>query len=62
MSLASEAIQGPALTLQCIDHVKGSDRLAATVLGVCDSVTDNVLQEHLEDTCAGRVTGFSKDK
>ena len=50
--LASEAIQGSALTLERIDHVEGSDCLAATVLGVCDSVTDDVLQEHLEDTCA----------
>ena len=49
--LASKAVQGPALTLQCIHDIEGSDCLAAAVLGVGDSVTDDVLQEDLEDTC-----------
>ena len=50
-SLASKAIQGPALTLESVDYVESSDCLAAAVLGVGDSITDNVLQEDLEDTC-----------
>ncbi len=49
--LASEAIQGPALALEGVDHVEGSDGLATAVLGVGHSVTDDVLQEDLEDTC-----------
>ena len=35
-SLAAEAVQRAALALQGIDHVKGSDCLAASVLCVCD--------------------------
>ena len=31
-------------------HIEGGDGLAASVLGVGDGITDDVLQEHLEDT------------
>ena len=33
-----------------MDNVKSSDSLAASVLGVGDCVSDDVLKEHLEDT------------
>nr|XP_020008738.1 uncharacterized protein LOC109676951 [Castor canadensis] len=46
--LASEAVQGAALALERVDHVHGGDRLALGVLGVGDSVPDDVLQEHLQ--------------
>ena len=48
--LAAKAVQGTALTLQGVDDVHGGDGLALGVLCVRDGVTDNVLQEDLEDT------------
>ena len=50
ISLAAEAVQGAALTLQSVDDVHGSHRLALGVLGVGDGIADDVLQEHLENT------------
>ena len=46
--LAAEAVQGPALPLQGIHHVKGCDSLAPGVLCVGDCIPDNILQEHLQ--------------
>ena len=51
-SLASESVQSAALTLESIDNVHGCDGLALGVLGVGNSVTDNVLEEDLEDTAS----------
>ena len=48
LDLSSEAVQGASLPLEGVHHVEGGDGLAAGVLGVGDSVTDDVLQEHLE--------------
>ena len=48
--LTAEAVQGAALPLQSVDHIHGGDGLPLGVLGVGDSITDDVLQEHLEDT------------
>ncbi len=48
--LAAEAVQGPALPLQSIHHVKGGDGLAPGVLCVGDRIPDDILQEHLQ-TC-----------
>ena len=45
-----EAVQGAALALESVHHIKGGDGLAASVLGVGDGITDDVLQEHLEHT------------
>ena len=50
MRLTAEAVQGPSLALERVDDVEGSDGLAASVLGVGDSVTDHVLEEDLEDS------------
>ena len=55
--LTTETVKGAALSLQGVDDVKSSDGLAASVLGVGNSVTDDVLQEHLQDT-----TGLFVDK
>ena len=49
-SLTAEAIEGAALTLESIDNVEGGDGLSLGVLSVGDSVTDDVLQEDLENT------------
>merc|ERR1719376_253411 len=48
--LSTKAVQGPALPLQCIDNIHGSDSLPLGMLSVGDSITDNVLQENLENT------------
>ena len=47
--LSSKAVEGPALPLEGVDDVHGSDGLPLSVLCVGDSVADNVLQEDLED-------------
>ena len=48
--LASETVEGLALTLEGVDDVHGRHSLAAGMLGVGDRVTDDVLEEDLEDT------------
>jgi len=52
-SLTTETVEGPALPLESVDNVHGSDGLAASVLGVGDSVANHVLEKDLENT-----TGF----
>ena len=47
--LSAEAVESAALSLEGVHDVHGSDGLAAAVLGVGHSVTDDVLQENLED-------------
>ena len=48
--LRSESVEGAALALERVDDVHGGDGLAAGVLGVGHGVTDDVLEEDLEDT------------
>ena len=48
--LTAESVQSATLPLESIDHIHSSDSLPLGVLGVGDSVTDDVLKEHLEDT------------
>ena len=48
--LATEAVESPALALEGIDNVHGSDRLALGVFGVGDGIPDDVFQEDLEHT------------
>jgi hypothetical protein len=48
--LTSETVKGLSLALESVDNVHGSDGLAAGVLSVSDRVTDDVLEEDLEDT------------
>jgi hypothetical protein len=50
LCLTTESVEGSALSLQSIDDVHGGDGLPLGVLGVGDSVTDDVLKENLEDT------------
>merc|ERR1712029_1268774 len=50
LQLSSEAIEGPALPLQGIHHVHGGHSLPLGMLGVSHGVTDNILQEDLENT------------
>ena len=55
--LSSETVQSLALALEGIDNVQGSHSFALGVLGVGDGITDDVLEEDLEDT-----TGLFVDK
>ncbi|EJK66205.1 hypothetical protein THAOC_12887 [Thalassiosira oceanica] len=50
--LSAEAVEGLSLSLQGVDDVHGRDGLAAGVLGVGDGVTDDVLEEDLEDAAS----------
>lgn len=47
--LAAEAVQSATLTFQSVYDVQSSDGLSFSVLGVSDSVTDHVFQEHFQD-------------
>lgn len=49
-NLTAESVEGPALSLQGIDNVHGCHGLPLGMLGVGDGITDDVLQEHLQDT------------
>lgn len=48
--LTTETVKGTALALESVDNVEGSDGLALGVLGVGDGITNNTLEEGLEDT------------
>ena len=48
--LTAESVEGTALTLQSVDDIHGGDGLSLGVLGVGDSITDDVLKEDLQDT------------
>ena len=50
--LSAEAVEGLSLSLQGVDDVHGRDGLAAGVLGVGNGVTDDVLEEDLEDAAS----------
>ena len=48
--LAAEAVQSAALALESVHHVHGGDGLALGVLGVGDCISDDVLEEDLQDS------------
>ena len=48
-SLTAESVQGTSLTLEGVDNVHGCHGLPLSVLGVGDGVSDDVLQEHLNN-------------
>ena len=48
--LTTETVQSAALSLEGIDDVEGGDSLTLGVLSVGDCVTDDALEEGLEDT------------
>ena len=48
--LTTETVEGTALALEGVDNVEGGDGLALGVLGVGDGVTDDALEEGLQDT------------
>ena len=58
--LASESVQGASLALEGIHDVHGSHSLAASMLSVGDSITDDVLEEDLEHR-AGLLVDKTRD-
>ena len=50
--LTAEAVEGAALAFEGIHHIHGGDGLPLSVLGVGDSITDDILEEYLEDTAS----------
>ena len=52
--LAAESVQGPALPLQSVDNVHGSDSLPLGMLSVGDGVADDILiyiyMSHMHNT------------
>ena len=49
-SLSTETVQGAALPLESVDDIEGGDGLSLGVLGVGDCVSDDALEEGLQDT------------
>lgn len=49
-SLTTETVKGAALALESVDNIEGGDCLALGVLSVGDGVTDDTLEEVLQDT------------
>ena len=47
--LTTESVEGLALPLKGVDNIHGGDSLPASVLGVGDGVTDDVLEESSQD-------------
>ena len=50
VQLSSKVVEGPALPLEGVHHVHGSDSLPLGVLSVGDGVLDGIFQEDLENT------------
>ena len=48
--LSTESVEGTSLPLQSIDDIHGSDSLPLGVLSVGDSISDDVLQENLQNS------------
>jgi hypothetical protein len=49
-NLTTETVKGTALALEGIDDIEGCDSLSLGVLGICDCITNNTLEEGLENT------------
>lgn len=59
-SLTSESVKSTSLSLKSVDDVHSRNSLSASVFGVGDGVSDDVLEEHLEDT-TGLLIDESRD-
>ena len=49
-NLSAETVEGLSLTLESVDDIHGGDSLTASMLGVSNRVTNDVLKEDLEHT------------
>ena len=56
-SLTTESVEGSALSLQSIDDIHSGDGLPLGMFCIGDSITDDLFQEHLQDT-----SGFFVDE
>ena len=50
INLSPKAVKGASLPLEGIHNIHGGDSLPLGVLSVGDSVPDDVLQEHFQDS------------
>ena len=57
LNLTSETVQSTALSLEGVYYIHSSDGLPLGMLGVGNGITDDILQEYLQDT-----SGFFVDK
>jgi hypothetical protein len=57
VKLTAESIEGLALSFQSIDDIHGGDGLPLGMLGVGDSIPDNIFEENFENT-----SGFFVDE
>ena len=48
--LSAESVEGATLPLESVDHIHGGDSLPFGVLGVGNSVPDDVLQKDLQNS------------
>ncbi len=48
--LTTESVEGTSLTFEGVDDVHGGHGLPLGMLSVGDSITDDILKEHLQDT------------
>ena len=60
VELTAESVESAALTLQSVDDVHGGDGLSLGMLGVGDGITDDILEEDLEDA-AGLFVDEARD-
>lgn len=58
--LTSETVEGLALSLESVDNIHGDNGLPLGVLSVGDCITDNVLEEILQNT-SGLFVDESRD-
>lgn len=54
--LTTETVEGTALSLQSVDDIEGGDGLTLGVFGIGDGITNDTLEEGLQNT-----TGFFVD-
>ena len=60
MFLSTESVESASLTLEGVDDIHGGDGLPLGVLAIGDGVTDDVLEEDLEDS-SGLLVDQSRD-
>ena len=48
--LSTESVEGAALALESVDDIHGGDGLSLGVLAVGDGISDDVLEEHLQNS------------
>ena len=49
-NLTSESVEGTSLSLESIDNIHGGNGLPLGVFGVGDGVSDNILEEHFQNS------------